>query len=82
MCHSNNFICNIENNYMYNSTFNLFYAVYDTKNKKNRTLKKECYLKINLNVPQQQLFVYYRIQLHVLLHSICFLQFMTKTIEH
>jgi hypothetical protein len=25
-------MCTIENNYIYNSTFNLFYAVYDTKN--------------------------------------------------
>ena len=39
MCHSNNFLCTTEANYMYYSTFNLFSAVHDKK--KIRTLKKE-----------------------------------------
>ncbi len=35
-------MCTIENNYIYNSTFNLFYAVYDTKNKKIAQNKSKC----------------------------------------
>jgi|LakMenEpi03Aug12_release.lakeMendotaPanAssembly.Ray.scaffolds.fasta_scaffold162146_2 hypothetical protein len=65
MCKSNYFMCTIENNYMYNSTCNCFLRFMTQKIKRIK-LKKECYLKINLNVPQKQFYVYHRRQLHVL----------------
>ncbi len=36
-----------------------------SKNKREKNCHNLCYLKINLNVPQQLFYVYYRKQLHV-----------------
>jgi len=46
MCHSNYFMCTIENNYIYNNTFNCFLQIM-TQKIKIKKIKKECYLKIN-----------------------------------
>jgi hypothetical protein len=40
MCHSNNFLCTTEANYMYYSTFNLFSAVHDKKKIEHK--KRNC----------------------------------------
>ena len=64
-------MCTIENNYMYNSTFNLFYAVYDTKNKKIAQNKSKCDTETIFCVLQKPITC-------TIVHLICFLQFMTK----